>query len=208
MAKGRETRRSAGALLVLLFGLTARADEGPSPQATATPTPEGTPPAAAPEVRRTESLTVSAIRADDVAPVTKTDVPLAVIEKENVGQEMPALLSLTPSVTFYADSGGPNGYSYFSIRGVQMTRLNVTFDGAPLNDPEDSAFYFANFGDFAGALGSIQVQRGVGTSTWGAASFGGSVNFESLEPSDGFGVGAGFSAGSFGTWRANASVQS
>ena len=221
MAKGHGTGKLTGALFFIFFlssGPTARADDGPSPQATptpppqvtpapqATPVPEATP--AASEVRRSESLTVSAIRAEDVVPVTKTDIPLATIEKENVGQEMPALLSLTPSVTSYADSGGPNGYSYFSIRGVQMTRLNVTFDGAPLNDPEDSAFYFANFGDFAGALGSIQVQRGVGTSTWGAASYGGSVNFESLEPSDGFGLGAEFSAGSFGTWRANASVQS
>ncbi|HQR67458.1 MAG TPA: TonB-dependent receptor, partial [Thermoanaerobaculia bacterium] len=183
--------------------------EGPARAPTPTPAPQATPaPPAVPEVRRSESLTVSAVRAEDVVPVTKTDVPLAAIEKENVGQEMPALLSLTPSVTFYADSGGPNGYAYFSIRGVQMTRLNLTFDGAPLNDPEDSAFYFANFGDFAGALGSLQVQRGVGTSTWGAASYGGSVNFESLEPSDGFGVGAGFSGGSFGTWRGSATVQS
>ncbi len=206
MAKGHGTGKLTGALLVLVFGLAARADETPAPQATPTPAPQATP--VTPEIRRSESLTVSAVRAEDVVPVTKTDVPLATIEKENVGQEMPALLSLTPSVTFYADSGGPNGYSYFSIRGVQMTRLNVTFDGMPLNDPEDSAFYFANFGDFAGALGSIQVQRGVGTSTWGAASYGGSVNFQSLEPSDGFGVGAGLSGGSFGTWRANASVQS
>ncbi|HQR45173.1 MAG TPA: TonB-dependent receptor plug domain-containing protein, partial [Thermoanaerobaculia bacterium] len=200
MSQGR--RRFGGGLLVFLLGaLAARAEEGPARAPTPTPAPQATPaPPAVPEVRRSESLTVSAVRAEDVVPVTKTDVPLAAIEKENVGQEMPALLSLTPSVTFYADSGGPNGYAYFSIRGVQMTRLNLTFDGAPLNDPEDSAFYFANFGDFAGALGSLQVQRGVGTSTWGAASYGASVNFESLEPSDGFGVGPGFSGGSSAPW--------
>ena len=153
-------------------------------------------------------MTVSAIRAEDVVPVTKTDIPPATIQKENTGQEITELLSETPSVTFYTESGGPNGYSYISIRGVQMTRLNLTFDGAPLNDPEDSTFYFANFGDFAGALRSIQIQRGVGTSTWGAASYGGSVSFESLEPSEGFGVSARLMAGSFGTGRVSAEVQS
>jgi iron complex outermembrane receptor protein len=89
-----------------------------------------------------------------------------------------------------------------------MTRLNLTFDGAPLNDPEDATFYFANFADFAGALRSIQIQRGVGTSTWGSASYGGSVSFESLEPSEGFGVATRLTAGSFGTGRVSAEVQS
>jgi iron complex outermembrane receptor protein len=203
MATGRGATRFSGALLLfLLFGLTAQADDAAAPPATPTPTP--TPP----PVRRTENVTVSAIRAEDVVPVTKTDIPLAKIQEENTGQEITYLLSETPSVTFYADSGGPNGYSYFSIRGVQMTRINLTWDGAPLNDPEDSAFYFANFGDFAGALGSIQIQRGVGTSTWGEASYGGSMNFASLEPADVFGVGAELTGATFGTWRGSAIVQS
>ncbi len=203
MASGISTPRAAGALLFLLFALAARADE-PPPQPTPTPTPTPAPPA----VRRKESVTVSAIRAEETAPVTRTDIPRDEIAKEDDGQEMPTLLSTAPSVTYYAESGGPNGYSYISIRGVQMTRLNLTFDGAPLNDPEDSTFYFANFADFAGALGSIQIQRGVGISTWGAASYGGSVSFESLEPSEGFGASARLSAGSFGTGRVGAEVQS
>jgi len=194
--------RLLGILLLLAAARGVRGDEASQPASAPTPTP--TPP----PVRRSESLTVSAVRAEEVVPVTKTDLTREALEKENAGQEMTALLSLTPSVTSYADSGGPNGYSYLSIRGVQMTRLNLTFDGMPLNDPEDSAFYFANFGDFGGALESVQVQRGVGTSTWGAASFGGSVNFASLEPTDGFGVGAEVTGGSFGTWRGSALVQS
>ncbi|MGE5346043.1 MAG: TonB-dependent receptor [Acidithiobacillales bacterium] len=202
--------RLSGALILSFFlpGPTALADDAPAPEATPTPTPTATPSPAAPEIRRAENVTVSAIRAEDVVPVTKTDIPLKTIEAENTGQEITYLLAETPSVTFYADSGGPNSYSYFSIRGVQMTRINLTWDGAPLNDPEDSAFYFANFGDFAGALGSIQIQRGVGTSTWGAASFGGSMNFASLEPADVFGVGAELTGATFGTWRGSAIVQS
>jgi iron complex outermembrane receptor protein len=208
MATRRGTTRLSGTLLLFLFGLTARADDPATPQARPVPTPTPTPAPTPPPLRRTESVTVSAIRAEETAPVTKTDISGAEIRKEDNGQEMPTLLSAAPSVTFYSESGGPNGYSYISIRGVQMTRLNLTFDGAPLNDPEDSTFYFANFADFAGALGSIQIQRGVGTSTWGSASYGGSVSFESVEPSEGFGVSARLGAGSFGTQRVGAEVQS
>ncbi len=211
MARGHGTRQLAGTLLFFLslplFGATARADDPSVPRPTATPTPVPTP-TPPPEIRKSESLTVSAIRAEETAPVTKTDISGSVIRKEDNGQEMPTLLSAAPSVTFYSESGGPNGYSYISIRGVQMTRLNLTFDGAPLNDPEDSTFYFANFADFAGSLGSLQIQRGVGTSTWGSASYGGSVSFESVEPSEGFGVAARLGAGSFGTERVGAEVQS
>lgn len=193
-------------LLILLAAGALRGEEAQPPAAAPTPTPTPTP--TPPPVRRTESVTVSAVRADELAPVTKMDLPRSEIEKVNVGQEMPALLSLTPSVSYYAESGGPNGYSYLSIRGIGMTRLNLTYDGAPLNDPEDSTFYFANFGDFAGALGSIQIQRGIGTSTWGAASYGGSISFESAPPAEAFGVSARLSAGSFGTGRVSAAVES
>ena len=206
MASRIPVRRAPWALLFLAFTLTARSDPPPAPPPTPTPTPQET--AAVPAVRRSESITVSAIRAEETAPVTKTDISQNEIQKEDNGQEMPTLLSAAPSVTYYAESGGPNGYSYISIRGVQMTRLNLTFDGAPLNDPEDSTFYFANFADFGGALRSIQIQRGVGTSTWGAASYGGSVSFESLEPSESFGASARLTAGSFGTGRLSTEIQS
>jgi iron complex outermembrane recepter protein len=83
-----------------------------------------------------------------------------------------------------SDTGLAAGYSYFSIRGIGQTRLNVTLDGVPLQDPEDQALYFSNFGDFASVVDSIQVQRGVGTSSVGSASYGGSVNFASVSPSD------------------------
>ncbi len=202
----RNAGRLIGVVLLVFFAAGAlRGDDAP-PAAASTPTPTPTP--TPPPVRRSENVTVSAIRAEEAAPVVRTDLSRVEIEERNTGQEMPALLADQPSMSMYAEGGGPNGYSYFSIRGVQMTRLNLTYDGAPLNDPEDSTFYFANFGDFAGALGSLQIQRGVGTSTWGAASYGGSVSFESAEPSEAFGVSARLGAGSFGTGRASVGVES
>lgn len=134
-----------------------------------------------PLARFDESVTVAAIRAAPEAPVTKQDLDRGEIEHLNVGQEIPFLLEQVPSLTQYSDSGGSSGYAYIYLRGIHQTRMNITLDGVPLNEPEDSAFYFANFGDLANAIGSIQVQRGVGTSTVGAASFVGSVNFASVD---------------------------
>jgi iron complex outermembrane recepter protein len=119
---------------------------------------------------------------------------------------MPFLLQQVPSVTQYADSGTPSGYSYIYLRGIPQTRMNVTLDGMPINEPEDSAFYFSNFGDLADAVDSIQVQRGVGTSSVGAASFVGSINFASAAFTDPPGVVVRMGAGSFGGTRLNATV--
>ena len=83
--------------------------------------------------------------------MTKRDLDRGEIEGPNTGQEMPFLLKDVPSVTQYSDSGSSTGYSYIYLRGIPQTRMNVTLDGVPLNEPEDSAFYFANFGDFANA---------------------------------------------------------
>ena len=100
------------------------------------------------------------------------------------------------------------GYSYFSLRGINQTRINMTFDGVPLNDPEESAVYFANFGDFTSALSSIQVQRGVGTSTVGAASYGGAINFASVDLAEKPGTALDLAGGSFGTERASLAWES
>ena len=125
---------------------------------------------------------VQGVRAEERTPVTKTDVERDAIELVNRGQEMPFLLGTTPAVNFQSDSGIASGYAYFNVRGIGQTRLNITLDGVPLQDPEDQALYFANFGDFASVVDSVQVQRGVGTSSIGSASYGGSVNFASVAP--------------------------
>ena len=161
-----------------------------------------------PLARFSENVVVAAVRADTEAPVTKRDLDRQEIESLNSGQEMPYLLKQLPSITQYSDAGSPTGYSYMYLRGIPQTRMNITFDGAPLNEPEDSAFYFSNFGDFANAVQSIQVQRGVGTSTVGAASFVGSINFASIDLKEQPEADVRLATGSFGAKRASAVLQS
>lgn len=151
-----------------------------------------------------DDIVVSAVRADERTPITKRDIRREEIEKTYYGQDVPALLSQTPSITTYADSGlGGSGYSYFMLRGISQTRINMTLDGAPLNDPAENALYFANFTDFASSVESIQIQRGVGTSTVGSPSYGGSINFASLSHRTEPELSAVLSGGSFGTRRAS-----
>ncbi|MGB6362610.1 MAG: TonB-dependent receptor plug domain-containing protein [Thermoanaerobaculia bacterium] len=126
-----------------------------------------------------ETITVIGIRAGDEVPVTKRNLDREEIETLSYGQDIPALLQYTPAMTWYSDSGVGSNYSYFSMRGIQQSRINMTFDGAPLNDPAEHAVYFNNFHDFANTVDSIQIQRGVGTSSVGSPSYGGSVNFAS-----------------------------
>lgn len=126
-----------------------------------------------------ESITVVGIRAGDEVPVSKQNLNREQIERLSYGQDVPQLLQYTPSMTWYSDSGIGSNYSYFSLRGIQQTRINMTFDGAPLNDPAEHAVYFNNYNDFSNAVDSIQIQRGVGTSSVGSPSYGGSVNFAS-----------------------------
>src|SRR4029079_16707553 len=121
------------------------------------------------------------------------------IKKQYHGQDVPLLLRDAPSVNAYTESGaGGSGYSYISLRGVSPTRINFTLDGVPLADSEDMGTYFADFPDLARSLESIQVQRGVGTSTVGSPSFGGSINFESVALRQSSQTSAEIGAGSFG----------
>jgi iron complex outermembrane receptor protein len=156
-----------------------------------------------------ETIVVSAIRADEPTPVTKTDIPRAEIERDYHGQDVPLLLRDAPGVHAWAESGaGGSGYSYITLRGVSPTRINFTLDGVPLADSEDMGTYFADFPDLARSLQSIQIQRGVGTSTFGSASFGGSVNMESLDVAQNQQVDATFGGGSYGNTQATIAYQS
>jgi iron complex outermembrane recepter protein len=156
-----------------------------------------------------ESIVVSGIRAEAKTPVTKSDVDRATIARDYYGQDVPLLLRDTPSINAYAEAGvGGSGYSYITLRGISPTRINFTLDGVPLADSEDMTTYFADFPDLARSLQSIQVQRGVGTSTVGSPSFGGSINLESITPSSERSTNAEIGFGSFGSKTATVGYQS
>jgi iron complex outermembrane receptor protein len=156
-------------------------------------------------IRTLETVTVSAIRARDEAPISAKTVDAEELERRSFGQDIPLILQGTPSFTSYSEAGNYWGYSYMRIRGIDQSRINLTIDGIPLNDPEDQVLYFADFPDLANSLHSAQIQRGVGTSTPGTASYGGSINFETV-PVASARRGADFQlqSGSFGSRRASA----
>ncbi|HUP48782.1 MAG TPA: TonB-dependent receptor [Thermoanaerobaculia bacterium] len=156
-----------------------------------------------------ETITVSGIRAEDEIPVTKTDIGRQEIERLYHGQEVPLLLRDAPSITAYSESGvGGAGYSYIQLRGIAPTRINFTLDGVPLADSEDMGTYFADFPDLARSLESVQIQRGVGTSTVGTPSFGGSVNMESIALDQRQKVDATVAGGSFGNQQVSVGYHS
>lgn len=125
-----------------------------------------------------KELTVNSIRANNNSAVAFTDVSRESISQRNLGQDIPYLLALTPSFVATSDGGTGIGYTWFRIRGTDGNRVNVTINGVPFNDAESHASYFVDMPDFASSLSSVQVQRGVGTSTNGAAAFGASINMQ------------------------------
>jgi iron complex outermembrane receptor protein len=149
-----------------------------------------------------ESVIVRATRTPTAPTAAKQTVTREQIQRTAAGQDAPLVLASTPSATVYSEAGGYSGYSYIRLRGIDQTRLNITIDGVPLNDPEDQVLYFSNVPDFMGSIGSVDVGRGVGASTFGTASYAGSLNFQSLPlattPRSGQ---VEFTGGSFGTWR-------
>ncbi|HJQ21987.1 MAG TPA: TonB-dependent receptor, partial [Gemmatimonadaceae bacterium] len=159
--------------------------------------------------RTLETVTVSAIRAGETAPVSARVMGAREIAAKAFGQDVPLLLQGTPSLTSYAETGNYWGYSYIRIRGIDQSRINLTLDGIPLNDPEDEVLYFTDFPDLANSLSSVQVQRGVGTSAPGTASYGGSINLQSVPvattPRN---AEVQLQGGSFGTMRASAEYAS
>ena len=128
---------------------------------------------------QTEEVIISASRANAEIPTSSTNVNKEEIEKLNLGQDLPYLLQLTPSLVTYSDAGTGVGYTGLRIRGSDASRINVTVNGIPLNDAESHGVFWVNMPDFASSLESVQIQRGLGTSTNGAAAFGASINLES-----------------------------
>ena len=157
-----------------------------------------------------EEIIVWSVRAGDQATVSKTDISHDQIQRIYAGQDLPFVLErLSPSVVSYSESGtGFSNYGQFRLRGIDQTRVNITLNGVPLNDMIDQGVFFSNFTDFSNNVSSAQVQRGVGLSSNGTASFAGSVNFESVSlRDDSPSAELDLVGGSFGTYRLSAALK-
>ena len=133
---------------------------------------------------RLSEVVFTASRADAQTPIAYTDVLKKELEKRNLGQDVPQLLRFTPSVVSTSDAGAGIGYTQMRIRGSDSRSINITLDGIPLNDSESQGVFWVDLPDIASSTASIQIQRGVGTSTNGAGAFEASINLLTDKPSD------------------------
>ena len=148
-----------------------------------------------------DPVEIKALRAGEKAPFAKSNLSKTDIEKRNLGQDLPFILSQTPSVIVTSDAGNGVGYTGLRIRGTDATRINVTVNGIPYNDAESQGTYFVDMPDIASSLNSIQVHRGVGTSSNGAGAFGASINLSTNEMNEKAYAEINNSFGSFNTWK-------
>ena len=123
-----------------------------------------------------DEVIVQAVRVNSESPVTHSNLSKKEISKRNLGQDIPILMNYMPNVVTSSDAGAGIGYTYIRVRGSDASRVNVTVNGIPYNDAESQGTFWVNMGDFASSTQSLQLQRGVGTSTNGSGAFGASLN--------------------------------
>lgn len=148
-----------------------------------------------------DEVIVQGTRAGSFSAMAYTNVNADELKRSNLGQDMPMLLQFTPSIVTTSDAGTGIGYTGIRIRGSDASRVNITINGIPVNDSESQGVYWVNMPDFASSVASVQIQRGVGTSTNGAGAFGGSVNMQTNEFEEKAYSEASVSGGSFNTLK-------
>lgn len=153
-----------------------------------------------------DEVVVSAVRAPEDAPLTFTNLTREEIATKNIGLDVPYALGFTPSVVETSDAGSGIGYTGIRIRGTDPTRINVTINGVPLNEAESQSVYWVDLPDLLSSTQSIQIQRGVGSSTFGSGAFGASINLNTISTKTDPHAQVSLSGGSFGTYRANATL--
>ncbi|GAB4332148.1 MAG: TonB-dependent receptor [Flammeovirgaceae bacterium] len=136
-------------------------------------------------------------------PITKTEINAEELEKNNFAQDLPIQLNFQTSLVTTSDAGAGVGYTGMRIRGTDLTRINVTFNGIPINDSESHGVFWVNTPDLASSIDQITIQRGVGTSTNGAGAFGASLNITTQRPQKEAFASTSQSFGSFNTWKHN-----
>ena len=151
------------------------------------------------KVNQLEEVTIAGVRAKGKNPITFSNLSKEQIAPRNLGQDIPVLLNYLPSVVTTTDAGNGVGYTYMRVRGADGSRINVTLNGIPFNDSESQGTFFVNLPDFASSLESLQLQRGVGSSTNGGGAFGASLNMQTKSYREKAFAEIANSVGSFGT---------
>ena len=155
-----------------------------------------------------QQVEIMSTRATETTPIAYTNIGSEELKRQNVGLDFPYLVSMTPSAITTSDAGAGIGYTSLRIRGTDGTRINVTANGIPINDAESHTVFWVNLPDLASSVKDVQIQRGVGTSTNGAGSFGASVNLQTSSMSMLPYATVSASAGSFGTNKQTVKVGS
>lgn len=155
----------------------------------------------APAAYLQDEIVVRSTRISDKTPLTYSLLDAASLQKKNTGVDFPYLLQQTPSLVVTSDAGAGIGYTGLRIRGTDLTRINVTLNGVPVNDAESHGVFFVDLPDLASSIDNVQIQRGVGTSTNGAAAFGASINIKTDSPSNEPFAAINSAAGSFNTLK-------
>ena len=154
------------------------------------------------QVEALSEIVVKGVRAQKNAPFAIANIKKKDLQNfSKTGKELPFLFSQTPGVLAWSENGLGTGTTYMRIRGAGDSRINVTLDGVPLNSPEDQCVFWVNMNSYGALLGSVQIQRGVGTSTNGDGAFGGTVALASATPSQKAGGELSASYGSFNTFN-------
>lgn len=150
-----------------------------------------------------EEVLIKSVRVSADAPITHSNLSAKELAERNLGQDIPYMLQYLPSVVTTSDAGAGIGYTYLRVRGSDGSRINVTLNGIPFNDAESQGTFFVNLPDFTSSVQSLQLQRGVGTSTNGSGAFGASLNLLTDAVSDEAYASTSNSVGSFNTRRHN-----
>ena len=155
------------------------------------------------KVEKLSEVVVKGVRAQKNAPYAISNLKKKELNDfSKTGRELPFLFAQTPGVVAWSENGMGTGTTYMRIRGAADSRINVTLDGVPLNSPEDQCVFWANMNSYGSLLGSVQIQRGVGTSTNGDGAFGGTVALQMAIPQQTPGLELSASYGSYNTWNA------
>jgi len=153
------------------------------------------------KVEKLDEVLVKAVRVDASSPITHSNISKEQLEERNLGQDIPILLNYLPSVVTTSDAGAGVGYTGIRVRGINAQSTNITINGIPYNDAESLGTYWVNLGDFASSVESLQLQRGVGTSTNGSGAFGASINVLTDAISENANAEISNSFGSYDTWK-------